>query len=244
MILNHIKQKGHATADQKQAKITQIATILTALLLILATKTYAQPYNEEYHLPVAGLLGGLNMTQVDGDGYKGYNQVGFSGGGIIYLPFGEMDMPIDGTVALSMEVLFSQKGSKGGAPIPGAGIQSQTIKLQYAEVPLQINFYQGSRKSNFGVGFSVGYLASSEELVYNASGIQLKDGPPFRKFEFSFVFSGNVHLWKGIFLGPRFQYSLLSIRKNNGMYGGRMDQFNNVVSLRLMYLFKRGGYGY
>ncbi len=243
MILNHKKGKKHLTHFKKQVKIKQIATILACLLCCCSLKNHAQRYNEEYHLPVAGLLGGINMTQVDGDGYKGYNQVGFTGGGIIYLPFGEMDMPIDGTVALSMEVLFSQKGSKGGAPIPGAGIESQTIKLQYAEVPFQINFYQGSRKSNFGMGLSVGYLASSEELIYDNSGVRIKEGlPPFRKFEFSFVFSGNVHLWKGIFLGPRFQYSLLSVRKNNGMFGGRIDQFNNVVSLRLMYLFKRADY--
>lgn len=224
------------------AKISKIAAIVTILLSTATARTAAQAYNEEYNNFVAGLVGGLNFTQVDGDGYRGYSKIGFNGGGIIYLPFGYMEnMPLDGTLALSLEVSFTQKGSKGKTPIPNTGVLSQDINLQYAEVPIQLNFYRGSRKTGFGAGFSVGYLASSEELIDNGGGVILKNALPFRKFDFNFVLTGNVHLYKGFFLSPRFQYSLVSIRNNNSMYGGRNEQFNNVVSLRLMYLVKRRG---
>lgn len=227
-----------------RAKISKIAAIATILLSTTGFGAAAQAYNEEYNAFVAGLVGGLNFTQVDGDGYRGYNKIGFNGGGIIYLPFGYMEnMPIDGTLALSMEVSFTQKGSKGKDPIPNTGVLSQDIKLQYAEVPILLNFYRGSRKSGFGAGFSIGYLATSEELIDNGSGTVLKNALPFRKFDFNFVLAGNVHLYKGFFLSPRFQYSLISVRNNNSMYGGRNQQFNNVVSIRLMYLVKRRGEG-
>jgi|GEM_PF-298999 len=246
MILNKKYTSPLFHACPGTAKVTTIAAILLALLSTASFNARAQ-YNPEYNLPVAGLVAGANFTQVDGDGYKGYANVGFNGGGIIYLPFGDnMDLPVDGTLALSMEVLFAQKGSKGRDPIPNSNILSQDIKLQYAEVPLQLNFYRGPRKSGFGAGFGLSYLATSEETITTTSSAEpvIKNGLPFRKFDFSFVLTGNLHLWNGFFLSPRFQYSLLSIRDNNSRYGGRDQQFNNVVSLRLMYLFRRGGDGY
>lgn len=237
------EQYGNLVSTARiRAKISKIAAIVTILLSTTGIRAAAQAYNEEYNAFVAGLVGGLNFTQVDGDGYRGYNKTGFNGGAIIYLPFGYMEnMPIDGTLALSMEISFTQKGSKGRDLIPNTSVRSQDIKLQYAEVPIQLNFYRGSRKSGFGAGFSVGYLASSEELIDNGGGQVLKNALPFRKFDFNFVLTGNLHLYKGFFLSPRFQYSLASIRNNNSMYGGRNQQFNNMVSLRLMYLVKRRG---
>lgn len=224
---------------QKKAKIKQIASIL--VLLLSTARLHAQ-YNDEFHNLTCGLVGGVDFSQVDGDGYKGYSKVGYTGGGILMLPFGEMDMPItDATIALSLEVLFTQKGSKGAGAITG-GI-GQNINLQYAEVPLQLNLYRGARKSGFGAGFSIGYLASSEETIDQLNGTVIKPGYPFKKFDLNFVLTGNLHLWNGFFLSPRFQYSMLSIRDNNGRYGGRDQQFNNVVSIRLMYLFRRLGNG-
>lgn len=231
----------HLYLSPLMLKINKIAAIPAILLSTCCTPASAQYYNEEYNAFVGGLVAGINGTQIDGDGYKGYKNTAFSGGGIIYLPFGEMDMPIEGTLALSLEVLYNQKGSLGKSPIPNSNINSQTIKLNYAEVPVQLNLYRGSRKSGVGAGLAIGYLAFSEELVDRGVGGVIKDALPFKKFDLSFVLTGNIHLWKGFFLSPRFQYSLLSVRDNNGMYGGRNEQYNNVVSLRLMYLVKRKG---
>lgn len=243
MILSYQDSSIVSLLSEKPAKVKKIAAILILLLSISGTTAFAQDYNEEFHVPTGGLVGGINFTQVDGDGYAGYNNVGYSGGGIIYLPFGDMEMPLNATLALSMEVLFNQKGSKGRDPIPNTSMRSQNIKLQYAEVPIQLNFYRGARKSGAGVGFALGYLASSEETIDDGTGTVLKNALPFRKFDFSFVLTGNIHIWNGFFLSPRFQYSLISIRDNNGKFGGRDQQFNNVVSLRAMYIFKRrGGY--
>ncbi len=223
---------------QKPAKVKKIAVILVLLLSTVVFRVQAQSYNDEFHNLTGGLVGGVNFTQIDGDGYKGYDKIGFTGGGVLFLPFGEMEMPItDATIALSMEVLFTQKGAKGRGAV--GGIFNQDTKLQYGEVPIQLNLYRGARKSGFGAGFSISYLASSEETIDLGYGTVEKNGYPFKKFDFNFVLTGNLHLWNGFFLSPRFQYSLISIRDNNSRYGGRDQQFNNAVSIRLMYLFKR-----
>ena len=237
-----------ATLAPRPVKVNKIASILVMLLSLLSFGAQAQysEYHEELHNLTGGLVGGINFSQVDGDGYKGYAKMGYTAGGVLFLPFGEMEMPIkDATIALSMEVLFTQKGAKGIDPIPNSNVLSQNINLQYGEVPIQINLYRGPRKSGFGAGFSIGYLASSEETITtsNSSTPIIKNGLPFKKFDLNFVLTGNLHLWKGFFLSPRFQYSMLSVRNNNAQYGGRNEQFNNVVAIRLMYLFKRMGEG-
>ena len=237
-------RRCRSTFPKKPAKVSKIALILMLLLTMGQLPLHAQysEYHEELHNLTGGLVGGINFSQVDGDGYKGYAKLGYTGGGVLFLPFGEMDMPIpNATIALSMEVLFTQKGSRGLDPIANSSVLSQNINLQYGEVPLQLNLYRGPRKSGFGAGFAIGYLASSEETITTSNSMNpvIKNGLPFRKFDLNFVLTGNLHLWNGFFLSPRFQYSMISVRNNNAQYGGRDQQFNNVVAIRLMYLFKR-----
>lgn len=223
---------------QISPKIRRTLWILFAFLVILPLESSAQyTNNPEYEELQGGLIGGVNFSQVDGDGYKGYNKFGFTGGGILYLPFGNnVGLPFDATVALSLEVLYEQKGAHGIGGIINSNVISQNIKLQYAEVPIQINIFRGTQKSNFGMGFAIGYLGFSEETIEQDNLITLKDGYPFHKFDLSYVLTANIHIFKGLFVSPRFEYSLISIRNNNGRFGGRNQQFNNTVSVRLMYL--------
>lgn len=211
-----------------------IGVILCFPLIGWSQRFYSDP---EYNLFTGGLLGGVNFTQIDGDSYKGYDNMGFTGGGIVFLPFGtDLGLPIPGTLALSMEVLFSQRGSKGGQN-PGYGVLSQNINLYYGDIPIMINWFRGTRKSIYGAGFSLGFLGYREELIDKGHGPALIKNNKFNFVDFSFVLSPTIHIWNGFHINPRFQYSLIPIRKNDGM--GVKDQFNNTVSLRLMYLFGR-----
>jgi hypothetical protein len=142
-----------------------------------------------------------------------------------------------------MEVLYAQKGSMSNGPSNAYGINSQKIKLQYAEVPLQLNYFRGPQKSIYGMGLAIGYLAKYEESIDKGGGTIIKNDYPFRKYELSFVMTADIHIWKGLFVCPRFQYSLIPIRVETGGYG-RNQQFNNVLSLRLMYLMGKRGVQY
>lgn len=223
---------------QISRKLSKISLLLILLLLGSQLSVDAQSsYNPEYEELQGGLVAGANFSQVDGDGYKGYDQFGFTGGGILYLPFGnDVGLPFDATIALSLEVLYEQKGAHGNGAIYNSNVTGQNIRLHYAEVPVQINLFRGTRKSNFGMGLALGFLGYSEETIEEDNSISLKPGYPFHKFDLSYVLTANIHIFNGLFVSPRFEYSLLSVRNNNSRFGGRDQQFNNTVSVRLMYL--------
>jgi hypothetical protein len=192
-------------------------------------------YVEEPKTFVGGLIGGANFTQVDGDTYKGYNNIGLNTGVVVYAQL----LP---QVAASLEILYVQKGAKSNGPQPTLGgnaiITKQNILLSYAEIPIQLNYFD-KKKSHFGGGFSYAQLINSKEMV-NTNNANLKyesDKYPFKKMDINLVLSGQLHLYKGLFAGLRFQYSILSIRNDVDGNFGRSEQFNNVFALRLMYLF-------
>lgn len=223
---------------QISRKLSKIIFLFALLFCGSTFSLYAQySNNPEYEELQGGLVAGTNFSQVDGDGYKGYDKFGFTGGGILYLPFGNnVGLPFDATIALSLEVLYEQKGAHGNGAVFNTNVTSQDIRLQYAEIPVQINLFRGTRKSNFGMGLALGYLGFSEETIEEDNTVTLKNGYPFHKFDLSYVLTANIHIFNGLFISPRFEYSLLSVRNNNSRFGGRDQQFNNTVSLRLMYL--------
>lgn len=192
-------------------------------------------YVEEPRTFYGGLILGANFCQVDGDSYKGYHKIGLNTGVVAYAKLGPQ-------IAASVELLFSQKGasskgyqlSNGGATL----ITKQNINLNYAEIPIQINYFD-KRKSHFGGGFSYAQIISSSETIEgtNKSIVYNSDLHPFKKMDINLVLSGEMHLYKGLFAGLRFQYSMLSIRDDMDAEFGRAQQFNNVFALRLMYLF-------
>ncbi|MCC6186062.1 MAG: PorT family protein [Chitinophagaceae bacterium] len=216
---------------------SKIVAILTAMLW-LSTARAQNPKNyyiEEPKTFVGGLIGGVNFSQVDGDSYKGYNNIGFNTGVVVYARL----MP---QVAASIEILYAQKGAKSnGSQLSNGGnavITKQNILLNYAEIPVQLNYFD-KKKSHFGGGFSYSQLINSKEVINtnNSSVTYDQNLYPFKKMDINLVLSGQLHLYKGLFAGLRFQYSMLSIRNDVDANFGRAQQFNNVFALRLMYLF-------
>ncbi|MBL7712891.1 MAG: outer membrane beta-barrel protein [Chitinophagaceae bacterium] len=208
------------------------------MLLFSGTAIAQNPKNyyiEEPKTFVGGLIGGLNFTQVDGDSYKGYHNIGFNTGVVVYTQL------VPG-ISASLEILFSQKGARSnGSQLSNGGvtvITKQNIKLNYAEIPVQINFFD-KKRNHFGAGLSYAQLINSkEEIVGNNTAIKYDpDQYPFKKMDINMILSGQVHVYKGFFAGIRFQYSMLSIRDKVDLEYGRAQQFNNVFAVRLMYLF-------
>jgi hypothetical protein len=200
-------------------------------------------YLEQPRVFYGGLVAGANFSQVDGDYFAGYRKIGANVGGIVYAQLARH-------VALSMEILYSQKGSKAGTadlPQPSSTlsnvyITAYSINNNYAEVPIMINYFD-KRRSHFGAGFSYSRLVTSNEILQiDSSGTQrnidfnLKY--PFAKNNLDFLVGAELHLWKGLFLNVRFQYSMLPIRKDIPPDYARASQYNNMWVVRVMYLLK------
>ncbi len=197
----------------------------------------ASYYEEVPRTFYGGVLVGANLSQVDGDAYAGYNKVGLNVGGIVYTRLAQH-------TALSLEILFSQKGARGNQVqqlrASDSFLTAYAINLNYAEIPVMFNYFD-RRRSHFGAGFSYSQLISGEEQIEVTRGnvVSAIDASqyPFRKSDVNFVAGGNLHLWKGLFLNARFQYSLFSVRKQHYPGIGRAEQYNNLWTVRLMYLF-------
>ena len=197
-------------------------------------------YIEQPRVFYGGVVIGANFAQVDGDYFAGYHKMGLNVGGIVYAQVAKH-------VALSMEILYSQKGSKSTLPepsstLPDTYITKYGINLNYAEIPVMINYFD-KRKSHFGVGVSYSRMVgSSENLRVDSSNVvknvDFNNKYPFRANAFDVLAGFELHLWKGLFLNVRFQYSIIPIRTDIPPNYARSDQYNNLWVVRLMYLLK------
>ena len=197
-------------------------------------------YVEQPRVFYGGLIAGANFAQVDGDYFAGYHKVGVNAGGIVYAQLAKH-------VALSMELLYSQKGSKSNGPeasltLPNTYILNYGINNDYAEVPVMINYFD-KRKSHFGIGLSYSRLVSSNEVLQVDSlgdihNIDLNIKYPFVKNNLDLLAGVELHLWQGLFLNIRFQYSVVPIRTDLPPDYARAYQYNNLWVVRLMYLLK------
>lgn len=182
-----------------------------------------------------GLIAGANFSTVVGDGYGGYHKVGFVGGGVVYTE------PVKNTL-ISIELLYSQRGSRGAKQIisnyTGAFFERFWLDLNYVEVPLLVH-YCFSSKWHIGIGASYAQLLNSREEIYTDQPVTIDpDLNSFNKEDFNFIVSGGIQFGKGLFLMARYQRSLSTIRQLDHVpvWQGPNYQFNDMFSLRLMYL--------
>jgi len=215
---------------QSKVRFTLKALVFSALILC-TQQAKAQYYSDPTFF--GGFIVGFNMAQVDGDNLAGYRCLGLNVGGIVHTELAE-------NLTLSMEVNYSEKGSRAGlSEVPKITqntqftILSHDIRLQSAEVPVYLNIWT-EKDVHFSVGFGYGRLVNAKELL---NGIEQQEDFPFVKNEASMLAGVNVRLWKHLFLNTRFQYSLLNIRKLYNPNSGRPRQFSRVLSVRLAYLF-------
>ncbi|MBS1687857.1 MAG: PorT family protein [Bacteroidetes bacterium] len=193
-----------------------------------AQNTY---FSDEYHTFYGGLVLGANFTQVDGDTYEGYHKVGFNVGGIVY-------MKISQDMGISMEMLYTQKGShdrsQSESPYIGPYFSEYKLKLNYVEVPVLFHFLT-SRRLHYELGAAYAQLINSSESLFSDPGMVIDPNIySFRKSDISVLAGGSYQIYKWWFLEARFQYSLATIRDANRIPFGGPQQFNNVVTLRLV----------
>lgn len=218
-------------------KFRKITLLSVFLLSCIVHRVQAQSYYvEDQRTFYGGLVAGGTFSQVDGDNFAGYTKIGATLGGKVYAQ-------LKNKLAASIEILYTQKGSKSNKTQLSNNrayrINQYDINLNYAEVPIMLNYFD-RRKSHFGAGISYSQLISYKESVVTTpafpDSIDLDDYP-FRKFDLNFVLSGSLHLYKGIFLTYRFQYSVIPVRTDIYQEFGRAEQYNNMHVLRLMYIF-------
>lgn len=210
-------------------RIILLTSILCQALVSYSADGY---YIEDSHLFSGLITGGINLTQVDGDNFRGYYKYGVNvGAGVL--------IGLKDNFRLGMEILYTQKGSHGNVMKEsgniGVFITKYDLKLNYAEVPLQL-YYTDKNDNLFGGGFAYGRLANSTEYYETKPVVNIDMNQyPVRKSDWSFMLSSALKLWKGLYFNARFQYSMLPIRTKVPPGFGRPEQYNHLWTFRLMY---------
>lgn len=213
-----------------------LALIFSAICGVSTAQSY---YLEDERTFYGGLILGGTFSQVDGDNFRGYSKMGITGGATAFVK-------LNTEVAFCVEILYTQKGAKSklanNSNTWAYRINEYQIDLNYAEIPLLLNYYI-KRKSHFGGGFSYGQLIGLHNETIKTSPVypdplDLPKDYPFRKFDVNFILNASFHIYKGLYLNGRFQYSVVPVRINAHPEFGRDRQSNNMLALRLMYLFE------
>jgi len=153
-----------------------------------------------------GLIVGFNMTQLDGDDLAGWNRIGMNvGGRVAITPYEKWKFNLD--------LLFSQKGSNAA---PEQFSSYDNVRLNYVEIPIQINYMDwldedGFYRLHFLTGFSYSQLVGFK--VIRQDGTDTTDLEDFKKW------NANLHLGATYFIkeniGVNVQYALGLLSVNN-----------------------------
>ncbi|MBK8705867.1 MAG: PorT family protein [Saprospiraceae bacterium] len=109
----------------------------------------------------AGIIGGFNISQIDGDKLGGFNQPGIHAGGRVAALMGKRWQ-------LGVEMLYSQQGSqrvRTDDPLSNY----ERIRLNFVEVPVLIHF--SDWKFRLGAGFSYARLINYKIIDYSGADI-------------------------------------------------------------------------
>ncbi len=175
--------------------------------LMISTFCHAQSFN-------GGILAGAIASQVDGDSYAGYHQLGFTAGAYI-------NLPIENHLSMQMELKYSLMGAHSDVKEEEEyGYNHYNLRLHYAEIPLMLRydlgyFSVGGRPLDFislEAGLSLDFLLKSIESADFEPEIESTDRWKF----FSVTANGGLHfaITEHLGVGVRMMYSILPIRIN------------------------------
>ncbi len=205
--------------------------VLTLVSLSPLTNLHAQRFS-------AGLLAGLNASQIDGDDLAGFDKVGLTGGL-------KATMGFDSRFSLHMEFLYNERGSRPDIFNPDYDPDVK-ITLKYAELPIYVSVGdwwqeegQYYKVEAYG-GFSYGRLIAARTFDYYHSSEQSLDllVPYFNENDVSWFAGANFRMsprWGITCRYTRGITPLLSPKKHNLATQRLLSYF---LTFRLEYYFK------
>lgn len=194
---------------------------LSLYLLSLAVSLPGQEFN-------AGVFGGLNISQVSGDTYSGFNKLGFNTGVFV-------NRLIDNHFYWQAEIKYGTRGVYQGPTDNNQSLYKSSYHI--LELPLSVN-YLFDGKFQLEVGTSPEVLITT--VFWDENGKMDKSTyPDNRRFGLS-VFAGLAYWFnEKMMAGLRYTNSAVPFRDpeewNNAQYRG---YFHNVISLSLAFKIK------
>jgi len=196
------------------------------------------------------IIGGFNISQVEGDQQVGYRKFGAHAGVGVMLPLNFKKANENYPWTVSMEILFNQKGARKLNYYHklkdtihadrAAGKFEYLLKLNYISVPVIFHF---TDKDKWTIGLGVAYnrMFSSYEVEYDIP-MNYDSVPRLNPNDFTALFDVRFRIWQQLKFGFRFEYSMFSLRTRHfpaTIYTGRAEtrkQYNNSLTFCLIYM--------
>ena len=186
----------------------------------------------------AGLVGGFNASQVDGDELAGFDKVGLHAGIIT-------TMDLESSLNVHLEFLYSQRGSRPDVFQPEYDPDIE-IGVDYIELPVYVSIgdwwqEEGEYfKASFHGGFSYGRLLSSKVTDnYNSAEFSLEGYQEyFNENDFSWLLGINFRMSQHWGVTARYTRGitpLLDPAKHN-LNTSRLESY--WMTIRFEYYFK------
>ncbi|TSA29280.1 MAG: PorT family protein [Bacteroidetes bacterium] len=213
------------------------------LFLVLILFLFFRPGNLYSQHILGALSAGINLSQVDGDEVYGFKKVGFNGGPSVIIPFGK-----EGKWTVTMEILFSMNGStqKSADTVQPdsnkpASYNGYKLNLNYIQIPLLVHFTDRKIIAG-GLGFAYGQLVGVTEWENGHRVDSTTLQGPYTMADFQVLADVRLRIWKRLWADVRYSYSIFPIRTRDftnytGTQVWTRKQHNNVISLRLTYIF-------
>jgi hypothetical protein len=199
--------------------------ILFAFLFLVVTQVHAQKAFR------AGIVAGINATQISGDDLGGYDKLGLNAGGFC-------NFPLSDNWKAQFEILFSQKGSRK-TPHPETGDYTEyKLQLNYVEVPLLFLRSLPNKLKKFSVEFGPSFAALMSSEESNQQGI-IPGTRDFKSFEISFNIGIDYAISEKFSINFRSNNSVLPVREHaaNSTFLLNRGQYSSVLELTFRYQF-------
>ncbi len=168
----------------------------------------------------AGLVAGLNLSQIDGDRLAGFNKPGFVGGVKVATILSERWQ-------VRLEMLFSQQGSSRTRQDDPFSAYDK-IRLNFVEVPVLLQF----KEWKFHIGGGVSYARLIDFQVIDALGGDVTNTQDFNENTFSLVFNGIYYFRENMGFEVRWFRSLNDLQQ----LPGASSLIGRSLSMKLVYL--------
>lgn len=194
--------------------------VFLMLVLLLSGTLHAQRFQ-------AGLVGGINMAQIDGDELAGFNKLGFMGG-------------IKASAKLSdrwqagIELLFSQQGAARSTKDPFLTVYDN-IRLNAVEAPVLITFSEWKLQLSSGLSYS----RLINHRIRDISGSDASDNYRIAAGSLNFLLGGAYYFDPQWGIDVRWTRGLTVRNVSSTIGGGQVDQFlSYFITVRGIYLFQ------
>lgn len=193
--------------------------LFTLIFIFQNKETQAQTFE-------GGLVVGFNMSQLDGDDLAGWNRIGLNvGGRVAITPYEKWKINLD--------ILFSQKGSDSA---PGQVSSYDNVRLNYVEIPIQVNYMDwlhedGFYRLHFLAGFSYSQLVGFQVIRFG--GMDSTDLEDYKKWNANFQIGATYFINEHIGVNGQYSLGLLSVDKDPDAQFFR----DRAWAVRVIYMF-------